>query len=173
VTQGDIFQLDLVATNVQLGAYDLTFQYNPLLVLIDPDLVMFDTHLGGPDGSFTFAIGGLDTLETVEVSFLTSATDLAALQTGASYPLAHIQVKALAPGTAVFDFVTTPYTDVSNYSGTQLTGLAYQAASVTILAAAEPPPPPPSGEVPEPSSTILLVSGAGFVLVSRLRRMRT
>ena len=51
-----------------LDAYDVTFSYNPLLAAMDPNLVTFDTHLGGPDNSLQFATAGLDTLELTEVS---------------------------------------------------------------------------------------------------------
>src|SRR5207237_1630114 len=80
VMEGDLFQLDLFASGVGLGAYDVTFSYNPLLASIDPSLITFDTHLGAPDNSFAFVFADLDTLELGEVSFLTNATDLAAMQ---------------------------------------------------------------------------------------------
>ena len=160
---GDIFSLDLIVDSLAVGAYDLTLAYDPLLVSIDPALVTFDTHLGGSANSFAFVNAGLDTLELGEVSFLTNPADLSALQTSSSFPVAHIQVEALHAGTAAFDFVTMPFTEVSDYSGTSINGVVYVSASVRIHDREDPPP----AIAPEPSSLFLIVSGVFLVLVAR------
>src|SRR5215510_3964639 len=110
VTAGDIFQVDLIATDLQIGGYDLILGYNPLLGLIEESGVLFDSSLGGPDDSFTFLFPGLDSLELGEVSLLTSPADLAARQSSLSFPLAHLTVTALSAGTLNFDFVSALYT---------------------------------------------------------------
>jgi len=162
----EIFSLDLIATDIGLGGYDVTFSYSPLLALIDESLVTFDTHLGGPANSFPLLFAGLDTLELAEVSFLTSPADLAALQSDPSYPLAHILVRALSPGTLVFDFVPTPFTIASDYLGTSIEGVIYQGASVTVNVA----DPPPSS-VPEPDSWIMLLTGLCLMTLPRWKRL--
>jgi hypothetical protein len=169
VAVGDVFELDLNALGLPLGAYDVTFSYNPLLAGIDPNLVTFDTHLGGPDNSLQFATGGLDTLELTEVSFLTNPADLQALQTDGSYPLSHIQVTALAPGTVSFDFVPTMFTEASDYNGNSISGVTYLGATVTIQAPTGPPPPPPA-DAPEPGAPVMLLSGLVLVGLGLVRR---
>jgi len=169
VTVGGTFQLDVIATNLQLGGYDVMFSYNPLLGLIDSNLIAFDSFLGGPSDSFALAFAGLDNIELAEVSFLTNAADLAALQTGASYPLAHIQVKALAAGTLTFGFVSTPFTVASGYSGEPIDGVTYHGTSVVIQAPNEPTPPP-TESVPEPGTALFLMLGVGFIVAARLLR---
>jgi hypothetical protein len=165
VTVGDVFNVDLIAASLQLGGYDVTFSYDPLLAWINLDQVTFDSHLGGADNSFPFWFAGLDTLELTEVSFLTSAPDLAALQSDPSYPLAHIGMKALLPGTLTLDFVSSPFTGGTDYSGLPIDGVTYEGASVTILAAE---PPPPTSPVPEPDSVVLLLTGIGLLALARL-----
>jgi hypothetical protein len=173
VTVGDLFVVDVMANELGLGAYDVTFQYSPLLVFIDSALVTFDTHLGAPDNSFAFTNQTLDTIEVAEVSFFTTASDLAALQTAPSYPLAHIQVKATQAGTAAFNFITTPYTAVSDYAGNETTGVAYQGISVLIQNAPDlPPAPPETGAAPEGSSAVLCLFGLALVTLSRVRCRR-
>lgn len=168
LTEGEGFQLDLIATDLHPGAYDVTFSYNPLLVGIDESLVTFDSHLGAPDNAFQFIFPDLDSLELGEVSFLTNATDLDALQADPSFPLAHIPVKALLPGIATFNFVTTAFTGVGDYAGNPVTDVTYQDASVTIASAACPPPA--ASEVPEAGTVFLTVSGLLLVFTGRLRR---
>ncbi len=171
VAVGDVFQLNLFAASLPLGAYDVTFSYNPLLASIDPSLVNFDIHLGAPDNSFQSVIPTLDTLELAEVSFLTSAADLAALQSDPTYRLAVIPVKALQPGIVSFDFVSTPFTAASDYTGALLDGVSYQGASVTIQeVTSEPPPPPPAADAPESGSALLLFSGLALLAAARLLR---
>jgi hypothetical protein len=164
VSVGNVFTIDVMANNLGLGAYDVTFSYSPLIVFVDTAQVTFDSHLGAPDNSFQFVDQTLDTIEVAEVSFFTRSADLAALQTGVSFPLAHIQVKALQPGTAPFNFVSTPYTAVSDYSGTAIDGLAYQATSVLIQE------PVASTDTPEPAAPILIVSALCVLTSGRFRR---
>ena len=172
ITVGDTFTLDLIASNLQLGGYDVTFHYNPLLASIDNSQVLFDTHLGAPDNSFSMTFADLDTLELAEVSFLTSAADLAALQTDSSYPLAHIPVKALLPGTLSLDFASTPFTSVTDYAGVPVSSVTYESAVVTILDATQPPLPPTPTETPEPGSVVLLVTGVALMAGGRLGSRR-
>ncbi len=171
VTAGDSFTVDLFASDLQLGGFDVTFGYNPLLGQIDLDNLAFDTYLGGPDNSFAFWFADLDTLETAELSFVTSADELAALQSLENYPLVHIPFQALQPGTLVLDFVASPFSGGTDYAGLPIGGVTYQGTSITILAPAAPPPddPPPSG-VPEPGPAVLVLTGAGLVGISRLIR---
>jgi len=173
---GEVFQLDVFAKDLDVGAYDVTFQYNPLNASIDQNQVTFDNFLGGPLNSFQSLFAGLDTLELAEVSFLTSPDDLNTLQAGRYFPLAHIQVKPLAAGTLSFDFTPTDFTLISDYVGNPIAGVAYQGASVFVMPPDDnpPPPPPPGGgsEVPEPSGVVLLLSGVGFIAVGRLWRRR-
>ena len=170
VTVGNTFQVDLVATGIQLGAYDVTFGYNPLLALIDENLVTSDVHLGGPDNSFTFLFAGLDSLELGEVSFLTNPSDLAALQSDPSFPLAHIQVEALAVGTLSLDFISNSFTTLSDYNGNAIDGVVFQGASINIVAAGDPDPTPPPAEAPEPGTILFLLSGLCFLLSAGLRK---
>jgi hypothetical protein len=79
-------------------------------------------------------------------------------------------MKALQAGKATFDFVSMPCTVVSDYSGTAITGVAYQATSVLIQSVAIPPPPPPPSETPELSTMFLLVSGLVLMVAARVRR---
>lgn len=166
VNVGDVFDIDLVAIAIQLGAYDFLIAYNPLLVSIDPALVAFDTHLGGPDASLPSVTPGLDSLELAEVSFLTNASVLAALQSGPSYPLAHVKAKVLKAGTITFEFVSTPFTSATDYNGVPIGGVVY--AGTSVMATGSIPPDPPT--VPEPSSGALLSAGLGLLVASRLRR---
>lgn len=166
VQVGDTFELDVVITGLQLGAYDLFFQYNPLLVSIDLSQVTFDSHLGGPANSFSVAGGGLDTVELTEVSFLTDPAELAALQSGSSYVVAHVVAKALAAGTASFGF-TTSGNVASDYNGADIAGISYVGSSVSI--GSSTPTGPPTSAVPEPSTLLLLAPGVAVLLV-RMRR---
>jgi hypothetical protein len=164
VTEGDTFDLDLTAVGIGLGAYDLTISYDPLLVAVDEALVTFDTHLGGPLNSLTFTSAGLDTLELGEVSFLTDPADLAALQPGTGYALAHISVRALQAGIASFYFLATPYTVTSDYAGVDVAGVVFQGTSVEIDSPMDIP------SVPEPLSGILLLTIVGWLLLAKWRR---
>src|SRR5262249_1744431 len=137
------------------------------LAFIDENLVTFDSHLGGPDNSLPMLFTGLDTLELAEVSFLTAAADLAALQARPSYTLAHIQVEALPPRALPSDFGSAPFATATDYSGTPIDTVMYQGTSVTILAV-EPPPPPPASDAPEPDSAFLLLTGTCLVVGARL-----
>jgi hypothetical protein len=166
VTQGCTFDLDLSALGIGLGAYDVTIAYNPLLAAIDDTLVSFDTHLGGPSDSLAFTSSGLDTLELVEVSFLTDPVDLSALQPGTGYALAHIAVRALQPGVASFDFVATPSSVASDYAGVPIEGVAFEGTSVRIESAAGPPP----SAVPEPVSASLLLTVLGGLGLAKYGR---
>jgi hypothetical protein len=162
VDQGQSFQLDVTATDLQLGAYDVTFTYNPVLVSINSSNVIFDTHLGGPDNSFPSVLSGLDNLELAEVSFLTDPADLAALQ-GPTYPLAHIPVTALQPGTVNFDFAVAVSVG-SDYTGEPIVGLMLEGASVTVEGSSPPP------NVPEPGTAAITAVGVCLFAASRLRR---
>jgi len=169
VTVGDTFTVDLIASDLQLGGYDVTFGYNPLLGGIDLDHIDFDVHLGGPANSFAAWIATLDTLELTEVSFLTSPADLMALQGDPCFALAHIPVTALIPGVLSLDFTPSPFFGATDYSGAPIEGVNYVGASITILPAAEPP----ASEAPEPHPAVLILTGVCLVAAARLgRRMQ-
>ena len=170
VTVGDVFQVHVIASDLQLGGYDLILSYNPLLAAIFETDLTFDSRLGGPTDSFTFLFPGLDTLEFGEVSLLTSESDLAALQNQPSFPLAHISVKALTPGLLMLDFVSTSYTGATNYSGAPVGDITYQAAAVSVV---DPPPQDfPPVHIPEPTTAPLMAIAVVLLPAIRVWRHR-
>ena len=162
VRVGDTIDLDIIATGLQIGAFDLTLDFNALLGLVDENQVTFGGYLGGPLDSLSLASLGLDSLDLTEISFLTGS-DLAALQSGTGYSLAHIRVKALAAGRLSFDFLDSLFSD---YDGHTISGVRFQGATIDIL---DSPPPSP---VPEPNGSILMLSVVCFVGSGLIRKSR-
>ena len=156
VTLGSSINLDIVAQDVNLGGYQLVLKFAPTLVTFtnaSPDQFLGDAS---SDSFFTSALG-LDTVEIVEVSFLSPAA-LVALQgisPGNSFRLATITFQASAVGLAEFTF---DQTDLSDLFGSPVNA-EFFGASVTIREEQTPPPPV---TIPEPATWTLL---AGVVLI--------
>jgi hypothetical protein len=154
-TVGDTIKLDVIATGVPLGSFDFTMSFAPALVSFTSGA--YDTFLAGPAMSFQQdpPVVGLDNVEMAEVSFAAPA-DLAALQSGGSYRIATLLFKALSPGTADFNLLSTVFSD---YAGSVVTpGL--QGASISISG-------PVTSPVPEPSTLLLAASLLPALFVAR------
>ena len=146
VTVGSTFEVDIVASNINLGGYQLNIGFDPLLASLDS--ITFDQFLGAPL-SFTFGSQAIDSVEADEVSFADEAT-LLALQgdaaAGNQFSLVHLTFTALQAGAANFTFNPAVLTDLAgNPIDAALRGL-----SINISTGMPTP-------VPEPATWALLV----------------
>jgi hypothetical protein len=137
VIAGSVFEVDVIAASVNLGGYQLSIGFSPLLASLTS--VSFDVYLGSPL-SFTFSQQNIDSVDLSEVSFADAST-LQALQgnpPGNQYSLVRLMFHADSPGVAQFTFLTPVLTD---YLGDPVT-TTYQGTSVTITDAATVTPEP-------------------------------
>jgi hypothetical protein len=103
--------VDIVASNINLGGYQLNLGFDPLAASLDS--ITFDQALGAPF-SFTLSSQAIDSVEMDEVSFADEAT-LLALQgdaaAGNQFSLIHLTFTATQAGTANFTFNPAVLTD--------------------------------------------------------------
>ncbi len=140
---GSTVVLDIIASDINVGSFDLTVSFDPLLLWADP--VVFDTFLGAPLSSQESSFG-VGSLELAETSFL-DPDILIALQQG-YFRLAHLEFQALMPGVTTVSFSNTlvadPYAEVLRPT--------LGSATVTIQEQS-------GGAVPEPGSGLLCLAG--------------
>jgi hypothetical protein len=163
VTVGSPFDVDVIATDLNLGGYQLQIGFPPLLASLNA--TVFDNYLGAPL-SFTSAQEIIDTIELDEVSFADSAT-LLALQGDAAggnqYRLATMTFLALQPGNVDLTFVSSVLTDLDgNMITSDLLG-----TTVTITDSTTP------ADIPEPGTSLLLGSALCGLALLRRRNRRT
>ena len=163
VNVGDVFAIDIMASDLNPGGYELTVGFSPALVsLPDPfNPVEFFEFLGGPGGSIQGPNSGLDFVEADETSFLTDPADLIALQgtvPGNLFRLARIQFRAEQQGTADFSFLFDYLTNLDGSSRitADLVGTRVQIGE-------------PTSAVPEPGTVMLAAAGLGAIVVLRRR----
>jgi hypothetical protein len=159
VTVGSSFEVDIIASNINLGGYQLNLGFDPLLVTLDS--IVFDGFLGSPL-SFTSSQQGIDSLEIDEVSFADEAT-LLALQgdaaAGNQFLVARLTFTATQAGTAAFAFNSAVLTDqAANALDADLRGISISISSET---------PTPA---PEPAAWALLGACLGVVGLVKRRR---
>ena len=164
ITVGESVSIDIIANDLNLGAFDLTLQFSPALVGLAADPTFFG-FLGGPDNSFFGSIPGLDNVNLAEVSFLTNPNDLLTLQGNEPFKLATLQFSALAAGTAEFSFSSAL---LSNIDTTTPVSADLLTASV-VIRGVDPGPGPDPSPVPEPG-TFFLLAASGIPFLPYLRR---
>ena len=145
MTVGSTFHVDVLATDLNLGGYQLSIGFDPLLASLTS--ISFDTYLGIPF-SFQFGQAFIDTLELDEVSFADTPS-LQALQGDAAggnqFPLARLTFLAEQTGAEEFTFLSTVLTDpLGNPVTTRVLG--------TIVNIQDPGGPT---SVPEPGTWML------------------
>lgn len=158
VSAGSAFTVDIVAKDMNLGGFDFTLAFRPLLASFDG--ADFGPYLGAPN-SFQAADPQIDTITLDELSF-EGIPVLTGLQgpagAGNQFRLATLHFTALTAGAAAFDIQSSFLTDlVGNTITTDVTG------TVVNVTAAEPPPTP----TPEPA---LLAPGIALLAIGWSRR---
>lgn len=161
---GETVSIDIVANELNLGAFDLTLQFAPALVGLTGEPTFFG-FLGGPDSSFFGSLPGLDNVNLAEVSFLTDPNDLLGLQGTQSFKLATLQFSALSAGIAQFAFSSAMLSDIDTATPVSADLLT---ASV-VIRSVDPGPGPEPSPVPEPG-TFLLLAASGILFFPYLRR---
>ncbi len=156
VNLGAAVTVDVVAQNVNLGGFDFTLGFTPLLTSFN--MADFGPYLGAPM-SFQSADAQIDTITLDELSFEDS-TVLAALQ-GNQFTLATLHFTALNAGAATFDIQSSFLTD--------LDGNTITADTLgTVVQVKDNNPPPAS--TPEPATLSLAAFGATFLAIGCYRR---
>src|SRR5512138_3753574 len=136
VTVGSNFTVDVMAEDVNLGGFDLVVIFKPLLSSYVS--TQFGSALGNPDNdTFYQATANLDVLSISQVSFITDAATLDALQGALPnvFKLATLTFKADAAGTATFNFDLAA-SGLTDYVGRPLPA-EFVGTSVTIGAPVE------------------------------------
>ena len=162
VNVGSAFTVDVVAKDVNLGGFDFTLGFTPLLASFN--LADFGPYLGAPM-SFQMADAQIDTITLDELSFEDS-TVLAGLQgaagAGNQFTLATLHFTALSAGAATFDIQSSFLTD--------LDGNTITADTLgTVLQVKDGTPVPPAS-TPEPATLSLAAFGATFLAIGCYRR---
>ncbi|HEY6987558.1 MAG TPA: cohesin domain-containing protein [Bryobacteraceae bacterium] len=156
VNIGSAFTVDLVAQDVNLGGFDFTLGFTPLLASFN--MADFGPYLGAPM-SFQAADAQIDTITLDELSFEDS-TVLAGLQ-GNQFTLATLHFTALSAGAATFDIQSSFLTD---FEGNTIT--ADTLDTVVQVKGGNPPPT----STPEPATLSLAAFGATFLAIGCYRR---
>ena len=164
VDKGDDFTVHVIAKDLNLGGFELTIGFQPLLSSLT--LIEFGDKLGSPM-SFQDGQVNVDQLDVDEVSFADGSV-LLSLQgnaaVGNSFPLFALHFKAVNAGTAAFQFLTVALTD---FNGVPVTATSSGTSVVIKL----PSSPDSGGAVPEPATSALLAGGLGLmVFVARRKR---
>ena len=161
VNVGSAFTVDVVAQDVNLGGFDFTLGFTPLLTSFN--MADFGPYLGAPM-SFQASDAQIDTITLDELSFEDS-TVLASLQgaagAGNQFTLATLHFTALSAGAATFDIQSSFLTD--------LDGNTITADSLgTVVQVRDNNPPLAS--TPEPATLSLAAFGATFLAIGCYRR---
>lgn len=157
---GDNIVLSVMASDVELGGYDLSVGFNPVLS-------SFVSRVYGHALNDTFirsdGPAGLDTVEVSELSF-EGAGVLSPLQ-GSPFLLATLTFRADAAGTAVFTLTraNADAADLTDFGGNALDGTAVVLSGASVVIGTPEPAP-----VPEPSTGALVIGG--LLAVRRLRK---
>lgn len=156
VNVGAAFTVDVVAQDVNLGGFDFTLGFTPLLASFN--MAEFGPYLGAPM-SFQAADAQIDTIMLDELSFEDS-TVLAGLQ-GDQFTLATLHFTALSAGTATFDIQSSFLTDLDgNTIAADTLGTVVQVRDIN----------PPPASTPEPATLSLAAFGATFLAIGCYRR---
>lgn len=159
VTVGSTFEVDILASKINLGGYQLNLGFDPLVASLDS--ITFDQFLGAPL-SFTFSSQAIDSVEMNEVSFADEAT-LLALQgdaVGNQFSLVHLTFTATEAGMANFSFDPAV---LSDFSGNSIDA-ALRGLSINITSGTPTP-------APEPATWTLLVGCLGAMAILKRRRV--
>ncbi len=152
---GSTVFLDIMASGLQLGSFDLTISFDPLL--LSATGVEFDTFLGSPDSIQTSSLG-FSSVNLAEISLVTDPAALIAIQPG-TFRLAQLEFEALLPGVTTVSFsdglVADPYATVLSPD--------LSSAMVTIASAN-------GGAVPEPVGGLSYLVGLLVVGSMAIRR---
>lgn len=160
VAVGSTFEVDVRASDLNLGGYQLNIGFDPLLASLSS--ISFDQFLGSPL-SFNFGQQFIDTIELDEVSFADAPTLLALQGDGASgnqFPLAKLTFLAEQAGTVEFTFLSPVLTDLTGNPVTT----DFLAGRVTITDIAIP------ATVPEPDTWASVAICVGALVLIRRRR---
>jgi len=157
VNVGSDFTVDVVAQNVNLGGFDFTLGFTPLLTSFN--MADFGPYLGAPM-SFQTVDAQIDTITLDELSFEDS-TVLAGLQ-GNQFTLATLHFTALSAGAATFDIQSSFLTD--------LDGNTITADLLGIVVQVKDGNPRPPASTPEPATLSLAAFGATFLAIGCYRR---
>jgi hypothetical protein len=158
---GTEFTIDVIAEGINLGGYDLTIEYTPLLAAAAGS-VEFGTALGftiQPEPEF-----GLAHIRFSETSLEDTPALLAMQGTGPDnrFRIASISFLAAAAGAAQFNVTINELTDVNANPFTS-------TAIGTVVQIV--PPTPPSG-VPEPGTWAMMAAGLSLIALNGRRLLR-
>lgn len=155
---GSTVFLDIMASGLQVGAFDLTVSFDPLL--LSPTGVEFDSFLGVPLSSLQFSSLGFDSVKLAETSLLSSA-DLVPMQQG-DFRLARLDFETLAAGVTTISFSDALVSDPD----AAILSPTLSSATVTIASSS-------GGAVPEPVGGLPYVAGLlvlGSIAIRRRER---